>query len=150
MGLSKEDLERLIARSTDIVVATDRRGNVSYYNDGASRILGYRPEEILGAHVLTFYPDREEAKRVMKAMRDQGQGSGGKVETIQTTFVSNTGEHIPVAISGTLLHDASGAEDGTIGFAKDLREILRRTSSRRLAGGRRPVPTKSTTRSGDS
>ena len=28
MDLSKEVLERLIARSTDIVVATDRKGNV--------------------------------------------------------------------------------------------------------------------------
>ena len=37
MALSKEVLERLIARSTDIVVATDRDGNVSYYNHGASR-----------------------------------------------------------------------------------------------------------------
>jgi PAS domain S-box-containing protein len=124
MSLSKEDLERLIARSTDIVVATDRSGHVSYYNDGASRTLGYRPEEILGAYVVTLYPDLDEARRVMTAMRDQGHGGAGIVETIQTTFVSNTGEKIPVAISGTLLYDANGAEDGTIGFAKDLREIL--------------------------
>jgi signal transduction histidine kinase len=40
MGLSKEKLERLIARSTDIVCATDRKGLVAYYNDGASEILG--------------------------------------------------------------------------------------------------------------
>ena len=35
-------------------------------------------------------------------------------------------ERIPVAISGTLLYDEAGEEDGTIGFAKDLREILRK------------------------
>ena len=79
MALSKEVLERLIARSTDIVVATDRDGNVSYYNDGASRILGYSGEEILGAYVARVYLDLDEAKRVMLAMREEGHGGKGIV-----------------------------------------------------------------------
>jgi PAS domain S-box-containing protein len=124
--VSQETLERLIARSTDIVVATDRAGRVIYYNDGASRILGYKIHEILGSNVVTLYPSLAEAKRVMKAMRGDGHGGRGIVETFQTTFRSKPGEDIPVAISGTLLHDAKGNEDGTIGFAKDLREILRK------------------------
>ena len=59
-------------------------------------------------------------------MRDPGHGGAGIVETFQTDFLSKTGERIPVAISGTILHDDAGEEDGTIGFAKDLREILRK------------------------
>jgi PAS domain S-box-containing protein len=126
MPLSKRRLERLIARSTDIVVATDRKGMVIYYNDGATRSLGYTQEEILGKFVATLYPDLDEAKRVMAAMRDRGYGGRGIVETFPTTYVSKTGEQIPVAISGTIAHDDSGRENGTIGFAKDLREILRK------------------------
>jgi PAS domain S-box-containing protein len=126
MALSKERLEQLIARSTDIVMATDRKGMVVYYNDGASRILGYRPREILGKSVAQVYPDIDEAKRVMAAMRGPGHGGPGIVETFQTIFCSKTGERIPVAISGTLLTDERGEEDGTIGFAKDLRGILRK------------------------
>jgi PAS domain S-box-containing protein len=125
MQLSKEVLEHLIARSTDIVVATDRKGNVVYYNDGASRILGYTEEEILGQYVERLYSSLDEAKRVMRAMRS-ADGGKGIVETFQTTFLSKRGEHIPVAISGTILYDEQGEEDGTIGFAKDLREILRK------------------------
>jgi PAS domain S-box-containing protein len=124
MALSKRRLERLIARSTDIVVATDRKGMVIYYNDGATRSLGYTQEEILGKFVVTLYPDLAEAKRVMAAMRDRGYGGRGIVETFPTTYVSKTGERIPVAISGTIAHDDAGRENGTIGFAKDLREIL--------------------------
>ena len=126
MGLSKEQLERLIAQSTDIVVGTDRAGNVVYYNDGATRILGYKPEEVLGSYVTRLYPDIEEARRVMRAMRDRGHGGEGVVETFQTRFLSKEGEEIPVAITGTILYDDAGNEDGTIGFAKDLREILRK------------------------
>jgi PAS domain S-box-containing protein len=126
MGLSKERLEKLIARSTDIVVATDRKGRVAYYNDGASRILGYSQDEILGKYVLQLYPDIDEARRVMAAMRSAGYGGAGIVASFQTTFLSKTGERIPVAITGTLLGGEKGEEDGTIGFAKDLRAILRK------------------------
>jgi PAS domain S-box-containing protein len=124
LGLSKDRLEQLISRSTDIVVATNRQGMVDYYNDGASRSLGYRSEEILGEYSARLYPDKEEAKRVMRAMRGPGDGGVDVVETFQTTFLSKAGERIPVAISGTILRDEQGEEDGTIGFAKDLREIL--------------------------
>ena len=126
MPLSQDRLERLVARSTDIVVATDRDGNVAYYNDGASRILGYAPGEILGKTVGILYPDLAEAKRVMAAMRDPVHGGAGVVDNFETTFLSKEGERIPVAISGTIIRDEAGREDGTIGFAKDLREIRRK------------------------
>jgi len=126
MPLTKERLERLIARSTDVVVATDRDGRVIYYNDGAKRVLGYAPAEVLGRFVGQLYPSVDEAKRVMAAMRGPGDGGPGVVETFQTFFLSKTGERIPVAISGCINTDERGEEDGTIGFAKDLREILRK------------------------
>lgn len=128
MAVTRERLEHLIARSADIVVGTDRHGTVVYYNDGAKRTLGYAPEEVLGAHVGIFYPDLDEARRVMKAMRSAELGGEGVVDTFRTTFVSKAGERIPVAISGAVLYEGAPGgervEDGTIGFAKDLREIL--------------------------
>jgi PAS domain S-box-containing protein len=126
MVLTRERLEQLVARSTDVVVGTERDGTVVYYNDGAKKILGYSAEEVLGTHVAQLYPSLDEAKRVMKAMRSPEHGGKGIVETFRTTFLSKSGERIPVAISGTILHDDRGDEDGTIGFAKDLREILQK------------------------
>ena len=126
MGLSKDRLEQLVARSTDVVVGTDRKGIVVYYNDGARTTLGYAPQEVLGSFVGQLYPSVEEARRVMQAMRSPDFGGVGIVETFRTTFLSKSGDQIPVAISGTILYDAAGDEDGTIGFAKDLREILHR------------------------
>ena len=126
MPLSQEKLESLTARSTDIVVATDVTGKVIYYNDGATRSLGYTPDEVLGQFVGQLYLDLDEAKTVMQAMRDRDHGGNRIAETLQTTFLSKNGERIPVAISGTISYDENGEEDGTIGFAKDLRDILRR------------------------
>jgi PAS domain S-box-containing protein len=124
MALTRGRLLQLVARSTDIVVGTDGDGTVVYYNDGAKKSLGYTAEEILGSYVVRLYPSLDEARRVMKAMRSTDHGGKGIVETFRTSFLSKGDEQIPVAISGTILYDEDGQEDGTIGFAKDLREIL--------------------------
>ncbi len=124
MALSREKLERLTNRSTDIVVATNRRGQVIYYNDGAKRSLGYTSQEILGTFVGKLYPSVEEAKRVMEALRVIEKGKPDSTGAVQTVFLARDGTEIPVAISGTVLHDDSGREDGSIGYAKDLRDIL--------------------------
>ena len=124
MALSREKLERLTNRSTDIVVATDRSGMVIYYNDGAKRSLGYSSEEILGTFVGKLYPSLDEARRVMEALRNIEKGKPDIASAVQTVFLARDGIEIPVAISGTVLHDDHGKEDGSIGYAKDLRDIL--------------------------
>lgn len=107
-----------------MILAVDAKGRVIYYNDGAEKNLGYSSDEIIGEFVGAFYPSLEEARRVGEAMRGPDHGGVGVVDTLETQFLSRDGEVIPVAISGTVLYDDDGNEDGTIGFAKDLREIL--------------------------
>ncbi len=126
MPLSKAALERLIEASPDIVVATDRDGTVAYYNDGAQEILGYARDEIIGQFVVRLYPSTDEAKRVMAAMRSNEDGGASRVVNFPTRFVAKDGHEIPVAISGVILRDKSDEERGTIGFAKDLTEIIRK------------------------
>jgi PAS domain S-box-containing protein len=117
--------ERLLEDSPDIIVAVDKHGAIVFFNDGARTALGYLPEEVLGKHVRMFYPSEEDARAVMRAMRDPNVDSPGKVRNFQTTFVTRSGERLNVAISGALIHDEQGNEIGSIGFAKDLAEIQR-------------------------
>jgi PAS domain S-box-containing protein len=110
-------LEKLLESSPDIVVAVDRHGTISFYNDGARRTLGYTPEEVLGQHVTRLYPDIAEARKVMAALRE------GK--DCETVFVTKSGVRIPVLIAGSIIRNPEGEELGSIGFAKDVREIRR-------------------------
>ncbi len=126
MPLSAELLQRLLEASPDIVVATDRMGTVSYYNDGARENLGYSRDEIIGRDVVHLYPSAEEARRVMAAMRSSEHGEPGRLVNFPTTFVAKDNRRIDVAISGFILYDEDGKESGTFGFAKDISEILRR------------------------
>ena len=126
MALSKELLQRLIEASPDIVIATDKNGTVAYYNDGARANLGFLREEIIGRDVVQLYPSGEEARRVMAAMRDPNRDEKGRVVNYSTHFVSKDNQEIPVSISGAIVYDDDGRESGTIGFAKDIREIQRK------------------------
>jgi PAS domain S-box-containing protein len=124
--LPSSSFERLVESSPDIVVAVDRNGSVIYYNDGAEKGLGYSAAEIIGENVGRLYPSTQEAHRVMVAMRSDDFGGPGKVKNFETTFVTRSGEQLPVAISGSILYDENGLEVGSIGFAKDIREIRQR------------------------
>jgi len=115
--------ERLVESSPDIVIAVDRSGTIIYSNDGAEKGLGYTAAEMLGESVERLYPSIQEAHRVMVMMRSDDFGGPGKVKNFETTFVTRWGEQMPVAISGSVLYDENGLEIGSIGFAKDIREI---------------------------
>ena len=127
MPLSPQYFQKLVESCPDIIIAVDKRGIITFYNDGAMQNLGFSPEEVLGKHVLEIYPNMEEARKVMAAMRSPKEGGErGRVRNFETVVKTRKGEIIPVAVSAAITHDEHGNEIGSIGFAKDLREIRRR------------------------
>jgi PAS domain S-box-containing protein len=126
MALPVQYFQKLVESCPDIIISVDKTGTIIFYNDGARQNLGFSFEEVLGKSVLEIYPSLEEARRVMAAMR-AGDGAGkGRVRNFDTTFKTKKGEKIPVAISASITYDEQGNEIGSIGFAKDIREIRRR------------------------
>ncbi len=121
MQLDQKYFQRLIESSPDIIIAVDKDGTVNYYNEGARTGLGYNPDEIIGQKCTRIYPSIEEARRVMKAMRESKDG--GRIASFETEFRNKDGELIPVMISGALIHDDEGNEVGSIGFARDIRRL---------------------------
>jgi len=126
MALPPQYFQKLVESCPDIIIAVDKAGTITFYNDGARQNLGFTHEEMLGKSVMEIYPTREEAKKVMEAMRRGEGGNQGKVCNFETIFKTKRGEQIPVAISASVIYDEKGREIGSIGFAKDIREIRRR------------------------
>ena len=126
MLLSPQYIQKLVENCPDIIIAVDRHGTIIFYNDGARQNLGFSQAEILGKSVLEVYPTCEEAKRVMAAMREGEGGERGRIRNFETIFKTKRGEEIPVAISASIIYDDAGREIGSIGFAKDIREIRHR------------------------
>ncbi len=126
MPLPVQYFQKLVESCPDIIVAIDKQGTITFYNDGARQNLGFSPEEVLGKNVVEVYPTLDEARKVMAAMRGDGHGGRGRVSNFETTFKTRKGDTIPVAISASIIYDEGGHEVGSIGFAKDIREIRRR------------------------
>ncbi|MEO6027366.1 MAG: response regulator [Candidatus Binatia bacterium] len=126
MPLPRIYFEKLLENAPDIVVAVDRQGLIVFYNDGARQTLGYTSEEVLGKPVMILYQSRDRAREVMRTMRSEDAGPRGMVKNCETLFRAKDGSELPVAISGSIAYDETGAEVGSIGFAKDLRQIRKR------------------------
>lgn len=126
MSLPVEYFQKLVESCPDIVIAVDKQGTITFYNDGARQNLGFNSDEVLGKNVLEIYPTLEEARRVMAAIRAGDASGKGRVRNFETVFKTKKGEPIPVAISASITYDERGNETGSIGFAKDIREIRRR------------------------
>jgi PAS domain S-box-containing protein len=126
MALPRIYFEKLLENSPDIVVAVDRQGSIVFYNDGARQTLGYTFDEVRGMPVTLLYKSRDHAREVMRAMRSDEGGPRGTVKNYETVFLAKDGAAIPVAISGSITYDDEGNEVGSIGFAKDLRQIRQR------------------------
>ena len=126
MALPVQYFQKLIESCPDIIISVDKHGTITFYNDGARQNLGFSYEEVLGKSVLEIYPTLEEARKVMAAMRANNGDGKGRVRNFETVFKTRRGEQIPIAISASITYDEQGNEIGSIGFAKDIREIRRR------------------------
>ena len=126
MALPVQYFQKLVESCPDIIIAVDKQGTITFYNDGARQNLGFSYDEVLGKNVLEIYPSLAEARKVMAAMRANSADTKGHVRNFETVFKTKKGEKIPVAISASITYDESGDETGSIGFAKDIREIRRR------------------------
>src|SRR3954452_13662992 len=126
MPLPVQYFQKLVESCPDIIISVDKQGTITFYNDGARQNLGFSHDEVLGKNVLEIYPSLDEARRVMSAMRAQGGEGRGRIRSFETLFKTKKGETIPVAISASIIYDENNQEIGSIGFAKDIREIRRR------------------------
>ena len=80
-----DELERnLVQASMDGIIVNDMLGNVLIFNDGAGKILGYTPEEVIGKiKVYQFYPGKT-AHEIKRLIYDPAQGGVGILENYET------------------------------------------------------------------
>jgi two-component system NtrC family sensor kinase len=120
-----DELERMLVQaSMDGIIVNDLLGNILIFNEGASRILGYRPDEVIGVLKATdFYPENQ-AHRIKQLIYCPGHGGIGVLENYETLARHQDGSLVPIWLSARLLRD-SGREIGIVGYFRDLRERKR-------------------------
>ncbi|MCI4366196.1 MAG: PAS domain S-box protein, partial [Thermoplasmata archaeon] len=114
-------LQSVLESSTEYsIIAADLEGKILLWNEGARRIYGYSPEEILGRNVNLLVNREGGDQRVGEEARAIAL-QRGKWEGVITRRRS-TGEMFPARVVETVLRDQSGEPRGFLVVSKDLTE----------------------------
>jgi PAS domain S-box-containing protein len=88
---TKRSLSRLIESSPNAIIATDRNGAVTLFNEGAETLLDYRAEEVVGRSVAPLYGGEAGINEVLREME-----KGGTVSGLDSLLWAKGGTSIPV------------------------------------------------------
>lgn len=132
----RQRLQAVVDASDEVaVIATDIDGVINLFNTGAQKLLGYRPDEVIGRVNPGLFHDPEE----MRAYLQPQMGTDGRLPTVfealsaraaqgtwshQWTFLRKDGERRQVRLSISPLDCAGGKRIGYVGMAVDLTPLL--------------------------
>lgn len=120
-------LASIVSSSDDAIISKNLDGIITSWNEGAQRLFGYLPEEIIGQPVLKLIPkDRldEEPKIIERLKR------GERVDHFETIRIRKNGELFPVSLTISPVRDASGEIVGASKIARDITELKRLAEDR--------------------
>jgi len=124
---TKDSLKHLINSTPEAIMATDAHGVITFYSDGAERMFGYQPREIVGRRLSEFYSDDPE-EGLARARKIMDELLNSPTETITgriLEFSKKGSGRVPITISAGILRDEKGDVIGTIGAARDISEDIR-------------------------
>ncbi|MBN1849551.1 MAG: PAS domain S-box protein [Deltaproteobacteria bacterium] len=120
---AKEFLEKIIFSSPSAIMAADRKGNVLLMNKAAEELFGYTIEEIVKEKTVeSIYPPGE-AKKIMRALRDESYGGKGKLPVRKAKIINAKNEEVHVEMTAAIIYEGV-REIATMGIYNDLTEKL--------------------------
>ncbi len=114
---TKNYLRNVLDNSADIIVTTDTKGRVVEFNKGASRILGYSKEEVIGRKAEKFWVQPEERHEILRMLE-----SAGYVSNYETQLIAKDGRVVDVSLTLSYILSSKKGILGTVGISKDITE----------------------------
>ncbi|WP_298136335.1 diguanylate cyclase [Acidiferrobacter sp.] len=122
---SDEQFQRLMNTMQDVFYRTDVDGITRYVCPSVVNVLGYQDSEIVGLPAAAFYPNHEDRKALIEAIKAHGY-----VRDFPGQMRCKDGRIIDISISSTVIYDENGQFAGVEGIWRDITE--RRALERRL------------------
>ena len=127
LSQSEERFRSLVEQVTDYgIFMLDEKGRIVSWNEGAKKMKGYRPDEIIGKHFSIFYPEEDiissKPAHELKVARTVGkyEEEGWRIRKDGSTFWANVVITAVYKNGGVLL-----------GYSKVTRDLTERMSSER-------------------
>ncbi|HYK36175.1 PAS domain S-box protein, partial [Alloacidobacterium sp.] len=114
---SSSHLAAIVESSDDAIISKDLNGIITSWNSSAERILGYKPEEMIGKPILTIIPPELHSDETMILSKIR---AGERIEHFQTVRLHKSGERLDVSLTISPVKNRRGK---IAGAAKILRDI---------------------------
>ena len=113
---------QIMTQVHDSVISTDLLGNITSWNFGSQKMLGYTQEEVIGKPMSIIHRDEDVLKYQNYALELLEKNS----LNVEAFLVTKSKTAIPVSVSLSVLRDESSNIVGMIGVSQDI-------SQRRIA-----------------
>jgi PAS domain S-box-containing protein len=119
----------LDAATETSIIATDLRGVITMFSAGATRMLGYTSNEMVGRHDLLLIHLKDElahrSRELAARFNASVEGFDIVVQAVRNggrdwTYVRKNGSTLPVTVDVTAVSDSSGCVTGFLAVATDI------------------------------
>lgn len=123
-------LAAIVQSSDDAIVSKTLDGIVRTWNEGARRIFGYEPHEMVGQPIEKLLPSerRGEEQDILRRLR-----RGERIEHFETVRVRKDGRRVDVSVTISPIRDKSGQIIGASKIARDITQQKHYEHELRLA-----------------
>jgi PAS domain S-box-containing protein len=119
----QEEMLRIINENvSDIIWRIDADTRITYLSPSFERILGYRPEEILGQPILNFIAKEYHHFAANNIRKRASQKKENKLIYYEYEMVARDGRKIPIEVSSSAIRDDQGNLTGFAGVSRDINE----------------------------
>ncbi|WP_304546446.1 PAS domain S-box protein [Sulfurimonas microaerophilic] len=136
---SEEKFRTMTASAQDAILMIDAKGNISYWNEAAERVLGYSADEVMGTNLHNLITPERFMDAHLKGFKEfQRTGQGAAVgKTVELAAIKKDGTEFPIELSlSSILHKDGW---GAIGIMRDISE--RKASEAALNSANRALKT---------
>src|SRR5712671_3169743 len=131
--LESSRLAAIVSSSDDAIVSKTLDGTITSWNAGATNILGYEADEMIGQPITRIIPPElhEEEKQILARLH-----RGERIEHSETIRLAKDGRRVDISLTVSPLFNQSGKVVGASKVARDITErklaeqALRETAAR--------------------
>ncbi|WP_157691911.1 PAS domain S-box protein [Polaribacter sp. KT25b] len=132
---ANEELNAILDSGTISIIRTDTNGIITYFNEGAEKLLGYKSEELINKKTTAIFHDKEEVlkrgKKLSTKYKKEITGfdlltrlaRNNKVDSTKWTYIKKDGTSIDVQLSVSAIRDKKGNIVAFLGVGTDITKL---------------------------
>ena len=114
---ARRRLAAVVESSQDAIISTDLNGAITSWNQGAARLFGYTPDEVIGKSIVILIPaERHDEEQIVLEQIHAGE----RVEHYESVRRRKDGTLVDVSMTRSPIRDEAGRVVGASKIGRDI------------------------------